>query len=283
MNFGVALAGDGGAESEGNGCGTDGRSVTASPLPAVPAAGRDCARICRPRSSRPCRRGFRPLWRGVWSRSKQGESLALPGPGRASLRPLRRGDADRGAPGADRRTGRRCSTIRPPLRLAWNGSLAGLLDRVASLSGYDWSWETLVPETLGPETHVLETLAPEEGAVVFHRFWDVAQRRPGVGRRNGRAPDAPEAVEWRLDGRSGGGRHPAAACSRAGPPAPAGPWSGTRSAITAWARTAVFEGGFLEAVDLLLSGPATRRTLEAYARTAANRHLVVDDADGAGW
>ena len=45
---------------------------------------------------------------------------------------------------------------------------------------------------------------------------------------------------------------------------------------------AVFEGGFLEAADVLLSGPATRRTLDVRAY-AANRHLVVDDADGAGW
>ena len=45
---------------------------------------------------------------------------------------------------------------------------------------------------------------------------------------------------------------------------------------------ATFEGGFLEAADLLLSGPATRRTLDVRAYRA-NRHLVVDDADGAGW
>ena len=45
---------------------------------------------------------------------------------------------------------------------------------------------------------------------------------------------------------------------------------------------ASFEGGFLEAADLLLSGPATRRTLDARAYRV-NRHLVVDDADGAGW
>ena len=46
----------------------------------------------------------------------------------------------------------------PPLRLAWRGPLAGLLDHVAALSGYDWSWTG--------------------GAVVFHRYWDVEQRFP---------------------------------------------------------------------------------------------------------
>ena len=44
---------------------------------------------------------------------------------------------------------------------------------------------------------------------------------------------------------------------------------------------AVFRGGFLEATDLLLSGPVTRRSLEARAYMA-NRHLVVVDAGGAG-
>ena len=56
----------------------------------------------------------------------------------------------------------------PPLRLAWEGTLSGLLDRVAALSGYDWSWEALVPQTLGPP----------HGAVVFHRYWDTDQRGP---------------------------------------------------------------------------------------------------------
>ena len=36
----------------------------------------------------------------------------------------------------------------PPLALAWEGTLAGLLDRVAILTGYDWFWETLVQGTL---------------------------------------------------------------------------------------------------------------------------------------
>ena len=169
----------------------------------------------------------------------------------------------------------------PPLRLTWQGPLAGLLDRVAALSGYSWSWETGGPETLVPETPV-----PENGAVVFFRYWDVAQHgpEPGAGRGSGGAQEA-----------AGGGA------------VVAGGWTldpdehrTLRGVLESWAAragwtlvwkarddyglgaSAVFEGGFLEAADVLLSGPATRRTLDVRAY-AANRHLVVDDADGAGW
>ena len=177
----------------------------------------------------------------------------------------------------------------PPLRLAWQGPLAGLLDRVASLSGYAWSWETrvpgtLVPETLGPETLVPGTLVPGNGAVVFFRYWDVAQRGPAHGSGTGNPVDA------------GGGE-----------PGNGGGWAvdpdehrTLRGVLESWAAragwtlvwkaredyglgaAAVFEGSFLEAADVLLSSPATRRTLDVRAY-AANRHLVVDDADGAGW
>ena len=44
---------------------------------------------------------------------------------------------------------------------------------------------------------------------------------------------------------------------------------------------AVFRGGFLEAVDQLLAGDTTRRTLSALAYKA-NRHLVIEDAGAAG-
>ena len=40
---------------------------------------------------------------------------------------------------------------------------------------------------------------------------------------------------------------------------------------------ASFEGGFLDAVDLLLAGPATRRSLVALAYEP-NRHLVIEAA-----
>lgn len=177
----------------------------------------------------------------------------------------------------------------PALRLAWQGPLAGLLDRVASLSGYAWSWEAFVPETLvsgtlWPETRVPETSEPGNGAVVFFRYWDVAQPGPKHGGETGDAEDG--------DG---------------GAPETGGGWTvdpdehrTLRGVLEAWAAragwtlvwkaredyglgaAARFEGGFLEAADVLLSGPATRRTLDARAY-AANRHLVVDDADGAGW
>ena len=49
----------------------------------------------------------------------------------------------------------------PPIRLVWRGALAGLLDRLAALSGYDWTWR--------------------EGTVVFYRYWDIEQRAPAAG------------------------------------------------------------------------------------------------------
>ena len=42
---------------------------------------------------------------------------------------------------------------------------------------------------------------------------------------------------------------------------------------------AVFEGGFLDAVDELLAAPATRRSLVAFAHEP-NRHLVIEPAGG---
>lgn len=174
----------------------------------------------------------------------------------------------------------------PMLRLSWAGSLEGLLDRVAGLSGYDWSWEALVPDTLrvgdlGPQTLVPETLGPGDG-VVFHRYWDVARRAPEGAEAAGEDESAVENDgdgRWALD--------PAAHRT-------------LRGVLEAWARhagwtlvwsagrdyalgaPAVFEGSFLEAADLLLSGPATRHALDVRAYPA-NRHLVVGDAMGAGW
>ena len=56
-------------------------------------------------------------------------------------------------------------------------------------------------------------------------------------------------------------------------------WKATRD--YALGAAATFRGGFLEAADLLLSGPLTRRALDVRAYQA-NRHLVVDDAGGGG-
>ena len=181
----------------------------------------------------------------------------------------------------------------PALSVAWEGPLAGLLDRVSRLSGYDWSWETLgsktlvpgtlVPETLGPETLGPETSGPEDGAVVFHRYWDTAQRAPAQGAGpvagHGQSGGAPRDGGWTVDPEE----HRTLRGVLESWAARAGwtlVWNAERD--YGLGAAAVFEGGFLEAADLLLSGPATRRTLEVRAY-AANRHLVVADADGAGW
>ena len=165
----------------------------------------------------------------------------------------------------------------PLLTLSWQGSLSGLLDRLASLSGYGWSWQTLGPETLGPETRV-----PADGAVVFYRYWDVEQRGPaeaaGLIVPDGGATEAPGGG-WTVD--------PSEHRTLRGV---LEAWAGRAGWTLVWnaerdyglGAPASFSGGFLEAADLLLSGPATRRTLAAMAYEA-NRHLVVDDADGAGW
>ena len=130
-----------------------------------------------------------------------------------------------------------------------------------------------------PETLVPETLVPE-GSVVFHRYWDVAQRRPEPGAGTERA-SAPEPLNegWKVDPEEHRTLRGVLE-SWAGHAGWTLVWNAERDYVVG--AHAVFEGGFLEAADLLLSGPATRRTLEARA-FRANRHLVVDDADGAGW
>ena len=160
----------------------------------------------------------------------------------------------------------------PPIRLVWRGALAGLLDRLAALSGYDWSWR--------------------EGTVVFYRYWDIEQRAAAAGfpptsgaaDRVGQSDEAAAGTEWMVE---------------------AGAHKTLRGVLESWARqagwtlvwnsardyavgssseqggNAVFSGGFLEAVDLLLAGDTTRRTLSALAYQA-NRHLVIDDAGAAG-
>ncbi|MDE0407817.1 MAG: TcpQ domain-containing protein [Alphaproteobacteria bacterium] len=154
----------------------------------------------------------------------------------------------------------------PPLRLAWRGTLAGLLDRVAALSGYQHSWDG--------------------GAVVFQRYWDVEQRMPSEsvagpgGPASGSAGSAASAGDvWAVDPT----KHRTLRGVLESWGAQAGwtvVWTADRDYVLG--APATFRGGFLEAADLLLSGPATSRTLDARAYEA-NRHLVVDDADGAGW
>ena len=151
----------------------------------------------------------------------------------------------------------------PPIRLVRRGDLAGLLDRLAVLSGYDWTWR--------------------DQTIVFYRYWDTDQRAAGVGsadRVDETAPDGSWIVE-------------------------AGAHKTLRGVLESWAREAgwilvwnaprdyavgsgpeeagdaEFRGGFLEAVDQLLAGDATRRTLSVLAYKA-NRHLVIGDAGAAG-
>ena len=160
----------------------------------------------------------------------------------------------------------------PPIRLVWGGALSGLLDRLAALSGYDWSWG--------------------EGTVVFYRYWDIEQRAAAAGLppasgaadRVGQSDEAVAGTEWIVEAEA---------------------HKTLRGVLESWARqagwtlvwnsardyavgsspeqadNAVFGGGFLEAVDQLLAGDTTRRTLSALAYKA-NRHLVIEDAGAAG-
>ena len=151
----------------------------------------------------------------------------------------------------------------PPIRLVWRGALAGLLDRLAALSGYDWTWR--------------------EGTVVFYRYWDIEQRAAAAGSAD-RVDEVAPDDSWMVE---------------------AGAHKTLRGVLESWARqagwtlvwnsardyavgssseqagNAVFSGGFLEAVDLLLAGDTTRRALSAFAYKA-NRHLVIEDAGAAG-
>ena len=83
----------------------------------------------------------------------------------------------------------------PPIRLVWRGALAGLLDRLAALSGYDWSWR--------------------EGTVVFYRYWDIEQRAAAAGS----ADRVDEVASGRfVDGRGGGAQDPARRARELGAP-----------------------------------------------------------------
>ena len=151
----------------------------------------------------------------------------------------------------------------PPLRLSWRGTLAGLVDRVAVLAGYDWSWR--------------------DGAVVFHRYWDTEQRGPADADAGAGDPGAGTGDD------AGGGwtADPARHRTLRGV---LEDWAARAGWTLVWTAerdyglgaSASFAGSFLEAADLLLSGPATSRALDARAYRA-NRHLVVGDAGGAGW
>ena len=153
----------------------------------------------------------------------------------------------------------------PELSLVFEGRLPGLLNRVAAYAGYDWTWR--------------------DEFVVFYRHWDIEQRTPEV------PAAASVEVEGGIEGQAG---------------ETAGPWfvdrtrhPTLRSVLEDWAAgadwsvvwkpersyaigaDASFSGGFLDAVDLLLAAPTTRRSLVALAYEP-NRHLVIEDR-GSPW
>ena len=139
----------------------------------------------------------------------------------------------------------------PALRLAFAGPLPGLLDAAAARSGYDWEWR--------------------DGAIVFYRHRDFEQRAPQPRLE---AEPGPRAGSWIVVRKL----HPTLRDVLESWAARAG-WSVIWKPARAYAvgADAAFDGRFLEAVDLLLSAPATRRSLVATAYEA-NRHLVIEDA-----
>ena len=151
----------------------------------------------------------------------------------------------------------------PPIRLVWRGALAGLLDRLAALSGYDWSWR--------------------EGTIVFYRYWDIEQRTAAAGSAD-RIDEVALDDSWIVEAVS----HKTLRGVLESWVRKAGwtlVWNSARDYAVGsspeQAGNAVFRGGFLEAVDQLLAGDATRRALSALAYKA-NRHLVIEDAGPAG-
>ena len=148
----------------------------------------------------------------------------------------------------------------PHVRLAFEGSLPGLLNLVAERTGYGWAWI--------------------EEAVIFYRYHDVEQRTPGTewpvrqvkGATTGQNSGATAA--WHIDREL----HRTLRAVLEDWGALAG-WSVVWTPRRDYAvrADAVFEGGFLDAVDRLLAAPATRRSLVAFAHEP-NRHLVIEPA-----
>lgn len=142
----------------------------------------------------------------------------------------------------------------PAFATAFRGTLPDLLDRTAARGGYDWTWR--------------------DGAVVFYRHWDTAQRAPEALPEPAPGGSAPETQVWIVDR----ARHPLLQSLLESWAARAG-WSvvwrsGRHYAVGA---DAELHGDFLQAVDRLLAAPAVRRALTAVAYRA-NRHLVIRDA-----
>lgn len=144
------------------------------------------------------------------------------------------------------------------LRLTYGGTFAGLLDRVARLSGYEWSWS-------------------DDDGVVFFRYRDadwVAER--GLWAASA-ARDPAAGGPWTVD-----------TVAHATLRDVLESWAGDAGWSLVWRAEgdyalsvdASFEGSFLAAVDVLLAAPATRRALLASAYPA-NRQLVIEDAGSA--
>ena len=229
MNFGIALAGDGGAESEER-LREDGRSVTASPLPSF--LGTDGALHLPATELAPVPAGLPPELAGRVVSVEESETLPFP----ALVRRLAAvaGTAMRIEERPARIEGGAAVLADPPaLRLAWQGPLAGLLDRVAALK-----WLRLVlGDTCAGDPRAGDTRARERRRGVLPLLGCRAAR-PAARRRNRRFRQGRwrRAGNGRLDRRSGRAPGPCAGCWRAGRRAPAGRWSGRRARTTAWAR-----------------------------------------------
>ena len=153
----------------------------------------------------------------------------------------------------------------PDVRLVFEGLLPGLLNHVAAHGGYDWTWS--------------------DGAIVFYRHWDIEQRTPqaetAITVASALATEEQDegvAAPWIVE-RS---RHPTLR-SVLEDWAAGADWSVVWKPERSYAigADASFSGGFLDAVDLLLAAPTTRRSLVALAYEP-NRHLVIEDR-GSPW
>ena len=180
----------------------------------------------------------------------------------------------------------------PRVRLAFEGALPGLLNLVAERTGYDWAYRSVLLGQGDPldRRDPLEQGDPldrrnapwAEGGIVFYRYHDVEQRMPGMMRATAGGQGAAvghggdETAVWRIDRK----RHATLRAVLKDWGARAG-WSVVWVPRRDYAvrADAVFEGGFLDAVDGLLAAPATRRSLVALAYEP-NRHLVIEPAGG---
>ena len=179
----------------------------------------------------------------------------------------------------------------PAVSLAFEGPLSELLNLVAERTGYEWAYwgdpldrrDPLDQGDLLDRRDPLDQGDPlwAEGGIVFYRYHDVEQRMPGMMRATpgGQGQlSAAAAVRPQSGASTASGTRPCVRwCSKNGAHGRAGPWCGRPGRDYAVRADAVFEGGFLDAVDRLLAAPATRRSLVAFAHEP-NRYLVIEPA-----